>query len=619
MSVAQTKPKERKRRRPPKLNYYARKCVRGNDEIMVAGWDTETSGLGGELLSIQYGIFGEVKVATGPGMVDEFLDFIMEYTSPVVWFCHNAQYDWRYVMDRMAERGFQIEISMRTANDVYEIRIIREDGKKVILRDSFAIFNSSLKKMAASFCPHLPKGDIDFDAGVIYDPNNPEHVAYGIRDVQILLTGLPKLFDLLKLHFDVNPNATFASTSLKAWQLTIPEGEYYNTIPFDEKELYIRQAYYGGLVFLTDTNIHKNAKTYDLNSSYPAAMMKYGVPYGRMMATRDYEDEKMGIYRVRVKTPEDLIVPILPARDKKGNMRWFRGEFETVVTNRELIFAANHGYEILEVYEGVCWEETIFPFNEHIEHCKAIRFGFPPIDGVMSPEEYLAKVMQNSLYGKFGSRRERRRMLHAASCQGDELLGAEPWGDDGFWYVKSEIDEDMRCMPHWAVFITAHARLRLLQSVYEIGPQNVLYGDTDSITVKGDAGENLDVGLEYGQWKLEKEWRQFRAIAPKVYAGILRGKRKEQVFEGDDEDSGPLKYSGAAKGLPRKNLTEKHWKELLEDGKSQAEALSLPSLRVALKNGTKPATLLLRKSSTLENSSNFERLPDGRVRNKIAA
>ena len=26
----------------------------------------------------------------------------------------------------------------------------------------------------------------------------------------------------------------------------------------------------------------------------------------------------------------------------------------------------------------------------------------------------------------------------------------------------------------------------------------------------------IDIGLEYGQWKLEKEWQVFRAIAPKV-------------------------------------------------------------------------------------------------------
>lgn len=611
-----------------KQDYYARKCVRGNDEIMVAGWDSETKGLGGELLSMQYAapqLFeSKVNVQDKQDMVDKFIDHVIQYPAPIVWYCHNIQYDLRYIIKRLTDRGFEIELAMRTQTDVYECRIINpETGKKIILRDSYAIFNSTLKELAASFCPELPKGDLDFDKET-YDPTNQRHVDYAIRDVEILRVGLPRLFALLHKHFGVNPNATFASTSLKAWQLTIPENVFYNASDYGPQEEFIRQAYYGGLVFLTDTGTHKGAKTYDINSSYPAAMCEYGVPYGRVVSSTDYVTAKMGIYRVRVRAPENLRVAILLARDKRGNMRQFSGEFDTVVTNRELVFAANHGYEILEIYEGLVWEDIIFPFNEHIEHCKAIRFGFPPVidengKKKMSPEEYLAKFMQNSLYGKFGSRRTRRRMLNAASCKQEDLIGAIPWGEDGEWFVKEELDEEMRCMPHWAVFITAHARLRLLQTVYEIGAENVLYGDTDSITVKAGFGENIDVGAEYGQWKLEKEWREFRAIAPKVYAGIIKGQKKKQVFEDGEQTTEPDKYSGAAKGLPRKNLNDTHWKSLLESGHAQAQALSLPSLRVAMKKGVKPATLLVRKSSTLENSSNFIELPNGEVRTKIAA
>jgi hypothetical protein len=214
--------------------------------------------------------------------------------------------------------------------------------------------------------------------------------------------------------------------------------------------------------------------------------------------------------------------------------------------------------------------------------------------------------MQNSVYGKFGSRRERFRLMAAHMMTEDEINDSEPWGDTGNWYVKrKELDEEMRCMPVWAVFITAHARLRLLQAVYSSGVENVIYGDTDSITLKAGPHEsNIESGLEYGQWKREKEWKEFRAIAPKVYSGILvDGKR-----------------IGAAKGLPRKNLDDGHWKSLLEDGRASAQALSLASLRVSLKTREiKPAHTLLRKSSTLTNSTNFEALQNGIVRAKIAA
>lgn len=598
-----------------KIDYYAAKAIRGNDEIIFCAFDTETvppdgskvfdEALGGELACITYGTpYKDIIYDCKDGMVDRFFEYISQYPQPCVWYCHNAQYDWRYFMDHLIESKLNAEIGMRTDNDVYEIKFKNKDGRWVVMRDSYALFNSSLKKMAASFCPELPKGDVDF-GNEIFNPTDERHISYAVRDTQILLTGLPRLAALLNKHFGINPNATFASTSLKGWQKTLPEGTIFNASKWGEEEAFIRQSYYGGIVFPTDTNPHNNCVTYDINSSYPYAMMKYGVPYGRTKKVREFVSDCMGVYSVRVRSPSNLVVPILPARDDRGNMRWYRGEFDTVCTDRELTFAARYGYEILAIYEGIVWEETVYPFSDYINKCMGIRkqFHIPAEQGI-SPEEYLAKFMQNSLYGKFGSRRERRRLIPTHLLTDDERMETVPFGPDEKWSYRVELDEGMRCMPTWAVFITAHARLRLLEAVYTVGVDNVLYGDTDSITMKAGPHEALiDCGDEYGQFKKEKEWETFRCIAPKVYSGILKsGKR-----------------IGAAKGLPKKNLTEQHWKELLEDGKTSAKALSLDSLRLTLKNGVKPAHMLLRKSSNLDNSVNYEKLPDGRVRAKMKA
>lgn len=577
-----------------KNDYYGQSKVRDDDAIIVAAFDVESRGLGGELLSIQTGIFGDITFDKSPEMIDNFYARILQYAYPVVWFAHFAQYDWRYLMDWLITSGLEFEVSMRTDNDIYQITI-KKDKKKYVMRDSYAIWNSPLEKLASSFCPELPKLKIDIEN---FNPDDPEHVEYAKQDVRILLVGLPRLFSMLQKHFDVNPNATFASTSLKGWQKSLPENQYYNSSKYDAQELFVRQAYYGGIVFLTDTNKHENCETFDINSAYPAVMCDYGVPYGRAIETTDYHDKRMGIYRCRVKAPDNLRIPIIPARDKKGSMRWYCGEFDTVCTNRELIFAANNGYEIIDIYEGIVYEETVYPFNDYIELCKTIRKQFKG-----GPEEHLAKFMQNSLYGKYGSKRERRRVFAAALADPEMMLGATPIDDDGKWYSKKELDDGMRTLPQWAVFITAHARLRLLQAAYTAGVENVLYGDTDSLTIKSGHSEGINVGDEYGQFKLEKEWKVFRAIAPKVYSGILQ----------DGKDI------GAAKGLPRKNLNATHWRELLEDGTTSAQALSLNSLRVSLKNGVQPAQMLLRKSSTLDNSINYSRLSDGRVSLKMRA
>ena len=577
-----------------KIDYYAWKAVRNEDDPCIAAIDVETEGLGGKLLMVQWGIFGEVKYATGPDMLDRMFDEVMACPKPVIWYSHFAQYDWRYFLDYFLAKEWEIEIGMRTDTDIYEIRIMNDEGDSVVLRDSYALWNSPLEKLASTFCPEFPKLEIDV---ANFDPENPAHIEYAKRDVLILLVGLPRLFDMIGEHFGVVAGATTAGTSLKAWQRTLEREEIYNASDYGPQEEFIRQAYYGGLVFLTDTNIHKNAVTYDINSSYPSVMYDHGVPYGRVFESDDYESGLMGIYRCRVKAPDNLIIPILPARNARGAMRWYKGEFDTCVTSVELIFAVKHGYEVLEIYEGICFEDVVYPFNTMIDLCKMLREGYKG-----TATEAVAKLMQNSLYGKFGTRRERLRMMNVKAMEEDDFENARPYDESGNWYVKKELDDEMRCLPQWAVFITAHARLKLLSTIYAIGPEHVLYGDTDSITVKAGHDACVDSGSKYGQWKLEKEWAEFRAIAPKVYTGILQnGKRL-----------------GAAKGLPRKGITDENWKELLETGESSATTISIDSLRVAMKNGVRPARQLVRKSSNLDNSSNFVALPDGTVSLKYA-
>lgn len=585
-----------------KIDYYAWRAVKPEEDPCICAIDVETAGFNGELLMCQWGMFNQVYTDSTENMLDVMFEVVSQYPKPCIWYSHFAQYDWRYFLPYLLEKGYELEICMRTDTDIYEIRFENEEGETIVLRDSYALWNSPLAKLASTFCPELPKLDIDVGK---FDPKNPDHIAYAKRDVEILLIGLPRLFDLIGEHFGVVAGATTAGTALKAWQRTLEMEEIYDASDYGPQELFIRQAYYGGLVFLTDTKIHKNARTYDLNSSYPSVMDQYGVPYGRVYKTDDYESGKMGIYRCRVKAPDNLIVPILPARNARGSMRWYKGEFDTCVTNVELIFAVNHGYEVLEIYEGICFEETVYPFGTMIDLCKMLREGFPG-----TATEAVAKLMQNSLYGKFGARRERLRMMNANAMDEDDYEGATPFDEDGNWYTKKEDDFEMRCLPQWAVFITAHARIKLLTTIYNIGPENVLYGDTDSITVKEGFDGCVDKGSKYGQWKLEKVWAEFRAIAPKVYTGILG----EDMLNADGTIKKPKgTFMGAAKGLPAKGIKQANWQELLETGNSQATTISIDSLRLTMKHGIRPARQLTRKSSNLENSSNFVALPDGTV------
>lgn len=569
-----------------KLKSYA-KVSRGKRPL-IAVFDLETRGLGGEPLAASYQMshMNSPEYLTGKNFLQE-LFWTMCENHQYIWFAHNAQYDLRYLIDRLEERMTDLRIYLRTDQDVFMVTLNMPehgDGAQLVIRDSLALFPSSLRDFGKSFAPELPKQEIDITN---FNPKDPTHIEYCKRDSQLLLTCLTRFFDLVSDHFDINAAATTASTAMRGWQRTLPKGQrYYNPQTY---EPFIRSAYYGGIVFLTDTNIHENTKSFDKNSSYPYQMLTHNFPLGNPVNTRIYRDTVPGIYRVTLKTPPDLIVPIIPARDRKGII-WPSGTFETTVTSVELAFALSHGYRLLTVHEGLFWEDTCNPFRHFIAKCRELRFAHKG-----TALETVAKLMQNSLYGKFATKRKRKKIY--ASYTEEETFGGQMWGE---YLIREEIDDDMMCLPQWAVFITAHARIDLLSTVYQIGPENVLYGDTDSITIKQNAvmPENL-IGKEYGQWKLEKAWQCFRARAPKVYAGRL--------------EDGMLK--GAMKGIPRSQWQSSGALNAVLNGtNTTVEYETLDSFVLFLKGKRREAFSAHRQISEIENSRSWQRLPDGRVR-----
>jgi len=529
-------------------------------------------------------------------MLGDFISDLCKFPQPCIFYAHFAQYDWRYIVPYLLDNGFNIEVGMRTDRDVYEVRIILEDGQKIIMRDSSAIFAQSLKKFASSFCPEIPKLEIDIEH---FNPHDPDHVKYAMRDVEILRIGMPRFNSLMRDNFGVGLSATAASSAIQAWQHTLDDDEYYKCREPGKIENFIRDAYYGGLVFLTDTKKHFLPETYDINSSYPATMLEHDMPVGRCVSTKNYLKNKLGIYKIRIKAPENLIIPIIPSRDGKGNMRWCSGEFDTCVTGAEIEFAVKHGYILIAIYEGLVWEKGVKPFTKFINSCREIRKLHKN-----QPLEIVAKLLQNSCYGKFATKRVRSRVFQA-TCDA-EKIGAKPLDIDGRLFVVEEAGDDMACLPEWSTFITAYSRLRLLRAAYEhVGVENCIYGDTDSLTIKAGSKGTLDVGGEYGQFKHEKTWQQFRALAPKVYVG-------ERMIDGE------LVWTGAAKGMTMKAMHAENWQELYNLGKTEVDYLSLPSLKVALSKGVQPATIKSRKSSNINNSKNYY-LQDEKIMVKMAS
>ncbi|MGQ7864089.1 DNA polymerase [Bacillus sp. WC2502] len=299
-------------------------------------------------------------------------------------------------------------------------------------------------------------------------------------------------------------------------------------------EKFIRDAYYGGRTEVFVPRL-KNGFHYDVTSLYPYIMKTNEFPIGRPEHLNGEAAELMfkrwlrhgkgkGFIEVDIFIP-DMMIPPLPRKDKEGSqykkynkLIFPVGNLHGVYTYEEIGLALEMGAEIKKVYQGVHFNKSAPIFKAFIEHFEVLKR-----DGEGSLRTF-AKLMQNSLYGKFGMIRERETMLplsHEQTCI-----------DEGYPYIirENELIKDGKFIlaivpshaeyiqPHIAAYVTSLSRILLFRGLikqHEKGDVN--YCDTDSIACQAEMDAEDVHGNEYGKWKLEGLIEKGLFIQPKVY------------------------------------------------------------------------------------------------------
>lgn len=519
----------------------------------VAAIDVETYNLNGKLLIAQayHEAWNEARVyGSARELLEDIFSLPVEVLKRTVWFAHNAEYDWRYLLDCFKLWGhlYKFVPCERAAGKFYEIRVYSKTettatGRPLLLtrfRDSMALFPRSLKEFTKDFAPEFVKQDIGLGKGVVFDPSNPVHVEYAKNDVRGLVAAIQAFDDRVYEVYQAHIKGTTASTGYQALLRVLPEGErYYRQARVAED--FFRLGYYGGLVQLNAPAGRELGKvrTFDRNSSYPAAM-RLGVPAGKARFTAHYRPGFPGFYRVKAYVPDNAILPMIPYRNDKGALAWPTGEwFETIVTTLEIDYGRSLGYEF-EIGSGYYFPDGLcFPFNEFVDKCEALRAAYRK-----TPTETVVKLIQNSVYGRFGMKTTGRECCieFDGVPEGFEPVMDEDSGRlvDNVYFKNVERDSEYM-LPHFAAWITANARIALDQDTEAAGRERVRYRDTDSISIEDYAGEVAGrCSLAYGDLKDEGDKLQVAYHAPKCYtyrdaAGV---------------------WHAVYKGIPKKCLTE---------------------------------------------------------------
>jgi hypothetical protein len=530
----------------------------------------------------------------------EFLEYLIETPDmwDITWYAHNMVFDTNRMNDffetLIRDRNFKLKPLLNKLGTLIAVTLYNEEGKQIFhARDFMCIFSTTLEKVLKSLLPEEDRkltGSIDFENGEEFDINNPQHMQYAYQDSNSLLKAAIKTEELLIERFGIPLMFTAASCAMAAWRVTIPKGVKYRKNKIEIRD-YARSAYYGGFVFL-GTKAAKNESTlyfhYDFSSAYPYSMRAFGVPYGKPERTTKYREGDIGQFLCEV-TVSDTDLPTIPMRTKHGII-WARGTFKDVLTHIDIESAKQRGIKV-EVIEGYRYERIVYPFTDIVNLCEQMRKDFK--GGAV---EFLAKLIQNSLYGKFGSTETQESIIYERD--GDHYGGGfcDEEGDlSGLVkYKKVELIEkdDAYLMPEWAAHITACARRNLHEAIDRVGKENTLYCDTDSVIVTPRGKAKLDTtGLirdGYGGLVLENIYTDFKAKAPKVYTS--------KVLNGGS-------YKGRAKGIGKKHQTSEFFTIMMINNVNdvQYQSISTASYKMSTK-GAPLAKVSSRKLTDINNS-----------------
>jgi hypothetical protein len=447
-------------------------------------------------------------------------------------YAHNAgRFDYLFLLPWLRNVGFELGFRFQVIPVSSSIQVLDvwKKGKKHHrwrFLDSFKLIPTSLDKAAKAFGQ---KGKIEHDLEL--DESDPRWVDYNGGDCTELYGVLEKFHGYVEKVLLGEVGITAPSTAMKIYRRnylreSIPRSE--------ESHDFVRSGYFGGRVEVFEREA-TGLRYYDINSSYPAAMLSE-MPAGHATETDGepplrFLENRIGFVECDVEVP-DMHIPPLPLKDEKtGKLIFPVGRLRGVWEWSELQMAMEVGATIHRWGRGF-WFEGRPLFREFVTELYKYRDKSRPDYDVGLAE--VVKIMLNATYGKFGMKTERTKLY----CYDDPHLpkDAVPVTGDPeslLWRAEEQSDAPY-VMPQISARVTALARVRLYRGMLEAVKRGgkVAYTDTDSIITTAE----LPTGPELGALKDEIPEHSGKLvgkfIGPKVYV-LTSASNPEFFWEGE--------------------------------------------------------------------------------------
>jgi hypothetical protein len=369
-----------------------------------------------------------------------------KYNNHKIYIHNLANFDGIFLMKILIKLGEVKPIMNKGKIISIQFKFNNPNSDKAIVihfRDSLQILKSSLDKLGKNFQVESLKGKFphrfvnEVDIGYVGDMPDfkyfdkltldeydslcklhsgdwnlkDEAIKYCINDCVTLYQVLNKFNDLIFERFGLNVNNCSTITRL-AFNIFRAHYLKENTIPMIHGDIYnhVKMSYTGGG---TDMYIPSNPDNelvygYDVNSLYPSVMKNYDMPVGNVTYfegdIKKYDPNAFGFFYCQVKTPSNLNHPILATAKTHvktpGGLRTLSalGTYYDMIFSFEMDNAVKLGYQFDILWGYTFGKDNIF--KEFVTDLYNLRLEYPKAH----PINFIAKIIMNSLYGKFGMR-----------------------------------------------------------------------------------------------------------------------------------------------------------------------------------------------------------------------
>ena len=482
--------------------------------------------------------------------IKEFWDRIIQKVKgkTAVWLmAHNLHYDF-FILDtitQLTKRGFKLEV-FTFDNNLFYARFRSPKGGKIYVVDTMNYFKTSLEELGKKIGKQ--KLHVDFT-----NVSDDELEIYNRRDVEILAEFFIRFLywwrneDLGKFGISI------PQCALRAFRHRFMKKKI--VIHRDPRATQLEQkAYFGGrceCFYIGEVSGEKLYKL-DVNSMYPYVMKHFKYPIKlrgiienpTLKYLRKLIMQYCLICEVEVNTDENTY----PYRANK--LIFPLGQFTTYLSTPELIYALANNH-VVKVSKCAVYD-CDYIFADYVDYFYKLKQRAEAENDQLT--RAFAKLMLNSLYGKFGQQtRNYEEIQYPATSEfGSEIYVDANTGKhfkilfiNGKAYKRAdEAKLSAYTFIAIAAHVTAYARTYLWQLMKTAGLENVYYVDTDSLFVNEQGYINLQqyIGSELGKLKIESTANKAIFLAPKVY--VFEDERKfkgltknaKQISENEYED-----------------------------------------------------------------------------------